>query len=112
MTRPILVAYATRRESSHEVAEAVAARLRELGHEADVRPAAEVGTLAPYGAVVIGGALLPSRPGPTTSPRPSRPSPPCRRGRSRDPGPRSISRRPSNPCFPPSIGGSVPMTPR
>ena len=61
MTRPILVAYATRRESSHEVAEAVAARLRELGHEADVRPAAEVGTLAPYGAVVIGGALYMGR---------------------------------------------------
>jgi menaquinone-dependent protoporphyrinogen oxidase len=57
MSRPVLVAYATKHESTHEVADAVAARLRELGHEADVRPASEVGTLAPYGAVVIGGAL-------------------------------------------------------
>ena len=61
MTQPVLVVYATKRESTHEVAEAVAARLRELGHEVDVRPAAEVGTLAPYAAVVIGGALYMGR---------------------------------------------------
>ena len=61
MSAPILVAYATKRESTHEVADAVAARLRERGHEADVRPAAEVGTLAPYGAVVVGGALYAGR---------------------------------------------------
>jgi menaquinone-dependent protoporphyrinogen oxidase len=61
MSRPVLVAYATKHESTHEVADAVAARLRELGHEADVRPASEVGTLAPYGAVVIGGALYAGR---------------------------------------------------
>jgi menaquinone-dependent protoporphyrinogen oxidase len=61
MSQPILVAYATKRESTHEVADAVAARLRELGHEVDVRPAAEVGTLAPYGAVVVGGALYAGR---------------------------------------------------
>ena len=61
MSQPILVAYATKRESTHEVADAVAARLRELGHEVDVRPAAEVGTLEPYGAVVLGGALYAGR---------------------------------------------------
>lgn len=61
MTQPVLVVYATKRESTHEVADAVAARLRELGHEVDVRPAAEVGTLSPYGAVVIGGALYMGR---------------------------------------------------
>jgi menaquinone-dependent protoporphyrinogen oxidase len=61
MTQPVLVVYATKRESTHEVADAVAATLRELGHEVDVRPAAEVGTLAPYAAVVIGGALYMGR---------------------------------------------------
>ena len=61
MTQPMLVVYATKRESTHEVADAVGARLRELGHEVDVRPAAEVGTLSPYGAVVIGGALYMGR---------------------------------------------------
>src|SRR5687768_9662623 len=61
MPAPILVAYATKRESSHEVADALAGRFRELGHEVDVRPAAEVGTLAPYGAVVVGGALYAGR---------------------------------------------------
>ena len=57
MSKPILVAYATKMESTHEVADTVAARLRECGEEVDVRPAAEVGTLAPYGGVVLGGGL-------------------------------------------------------
>ena len=57
MTKPILVAYATKRETTHEVADALASRMRRLGHEVDVRPAAEVGTLRPYGGVVLGGAL-------------------------------------------------------
>jgi menaquinone-dependent protoporphyrinogen oxidase len=61
MTAPVLVAYATKRESTHEVAEALAKRLREHALEVDVRPAAEVGTLAPYGAVVLGGALYAGR---------------------------------------------------
>jgi menaquinone-dependent protoporphyrinogen oxidase len=61
VSQAVLVAYATKKESTHEVAEAVAARLRDLGHDVDVRPAAEVGTLAPYGAVVVGGALYAGR---------------------------------------------------
>src|SRR5215216_3265146 len=61
MSSPILVAYATKRESTHEVAEALATRLREHDLDVDVRPAAEVGTLAPYGAVVLGGALYAGR---------------------------------------------------
>lgn len=61
MSQPVLVVYATKHESTHEVADAVAARLREHGQEVDVRPAAEVGTLAPYGAVVVGGALYMGR---------------------------------------------------
>lgn len=61
MTKPILVVYATKRESTHEVADALASRMRRLGHEVDVRPAAEVGTLRPYGAVIVGGALYMGR---------------------------------------------------
>jgi menaquinone-dependent protoporphyrinogen oxidase len=61
MSKPILVAYATKRESTHEVAETVAERLRAPGQEVDVRPAAEVGTLRPYGGVVLGGALYAGR---------------------------------------------------
>jgi menaquinone-dependent protoporphyrinogen oxidase len=61
MTQPLLVVYATKRESTHEVAEAVAARLRELDHEVDVRPAADVTSLSSYSAVVIGGALYTGR---------------------------------------------------
>jgi menaquinone-dependent protoporphyrinogen oxidase len=61
MSKPILVAYATKHESTHEVATALAARMRSRGAEVDVRPASEVGTLAPYGAVVLGGALYAGR---------------------------------------------------
>ena len=61
MSKPLLVAYATKHESTHEVADAVAVRLREHGLEAEVRPARDVGTLAPYGGVVIGGALYMGR---------------------------------------------------
>jgi menaquinone-dependent protoporphyrinogen oxidase len=61
MPKPILVAYATKHESTHEVAETLAARMRERGVEVDVRTAAEVGMLKPYGAVVLGGALYMGR---------------------------------------------------
>jgi menaquinone-dependent protoporphyrinogen oxidase len=61
MPKPILVVYATKHESTHEVATAVAARMRVRGAEVDVRPASEVGTLSPYGAVVLGGALYAGR---------------------------------------------------
>ena len=56
MRKPLLVAYATNHESTHEVAEAVAARLRERGVEAEVRPARDVETLDPYGgeSVAVG----------------------------------------------------------
>lgn len=52
-----LVAYATRYGSTRDVADAVGARLREQGLEVDVKPAAEVDSLAGYSAVVLGGAL-------------------------------------------------------
>jgi menaquinone-dependent protoporphyrinogen oxidase len=61
MNTPVLVAYATKAGSTREVADAVARTLREHGLEADVRSASEVGTLAPYGAVVLGTALYTGR---------------------------------------------------
>jgi menaquinone-dependent protoporphyrinogen oxidase len=61
MPKPILIVYATKHESTHEVATAIAVRMRIRGAEVDVRPASEVGTLSPYGAVVLGGALYAGR---------------------------------------------------
>jgi menaquinone-dependent protoporphyrinogen oxidase len=61
MNTPVLVAYATKAGSTREVAEVVARTLREHGLEVDSRPVAEVGALAPYGAVVLGAALYTGR---------------------------------------------------
>ena len=53
----VLVAYATKHGSNGEVAEAIAGVLRDRGLLVDVRPAAEVRSLAGYGAVVLGSGL-------------------------------------------------------
>ncbi len=58
MSQSVLVGYATRYGSTQEVAEAVAAALRECGFEVDVRPTREVRTLEAYGAVVLGAPLF------------------------------------------------------
>jgi menaquinone-dependent protoporphyrinogen oxidase len=57
MSTAVLVAYATRYGSTQEVAEAVAATLREGGLEVDLQPMREVGTLTGYSAVVLGAPL-------------------------------------------------------
>ena len=57
MSTAVLVGYATRYGSTQEVAEAVAATLRECGLAADIQPLREVRTLAGYSAVVLGAAL-------------------------------------------------------
>jgi menaquinone-dependent protoporphyrinogen oxidase len=57
----ILVAYATKKGSTREVAEAIAATLAEQGHGVDVRAADEVRTLDAYSGVVLGGALYTGR---------------------------------------------------
>ncbi len=54
---PVLVAYATKHGSAAEICASIAAVLREAGLEADVRPAADVRTLKPYRAVVLGSGL-------------------------------------------------------
>ncbi len=53
----VLVAYVTRHGSTREIAEAVAASLREGGIEADVQPADKVRSLEGYDAVVLGAPL-------------------------------------------------------
>jgi menaquinone-dependent protoporphyrinogen oxidase len=57
MATSILVAYATRYGSTQEVAESIAAALREGGLEADLQPMRSVKTLDAYRAVVLGAAL-------------------------------------------------------
>lgn len=52
----VLVAYATRHGSTAGIAERLAATLRAEGLSAEARPVAEVRDLAPYHAVVLGGA--------------------------------------------------------
>jgi len=57
MSTSVLVGYATRDGSTQEVAEAVAAALRECGLTVDIQLVREVRTLAGYGAVVLGAPL-------------------------------------------------------
>jgi len=57
MSDSILVTYATRYGSTQEVAEKVAATLRENGLTADVQPAKQVRTLEGYRAIVLGAPL-------------------------------------------------------
>ena len=53
----VLVAYATKKGSTAEVAERIAATLRARGLQAEVKPAAGVRDLEAYAGVVLGGAL-------------------------------------------------------
>ena len=57
MSDSILVAYATRYGSTQEVAETIAATLRERGLGVDVQPVKQVRTLHGYRAVVVGAPL-------------------------------------------------------
>jgi menaquinone-dependent protoporphyrinogen oxidase len=57
MSDSILVAYATRYGSTQEVAEAIAATLRERGLEVHTQPMRQVRSLDQYRAIVLGAAL-------------------------------------------------------
>lgn len=57
MSTLVLVGYATRYGSTQEVAEAIAAALRESGLAVDLQPMRQVRTLAGYRAVVLGAPL-------------------------------------------------------
>ena len=57
MKATVLVAYATRYGSTHEVAEVVAATLREQGLTVEMLAAREIQTLDGYSAVVLGAPL-------------------------------------------------------
>ena len=57
MSSSILVAYATKYGSTQEVAEAIAATLREGGLAVDLQLLRQVKTLEGYGAVVMGAPL-------------------------------------------------------
>jgi menaquinone-dependent protoporphyrinogen oxidase len=57
MEEKVLVAYVSTHGSTQEVAEVIAAELREQGLAVDVQPARQVRTLAGYRAVVLGAPL-------------------------------------------------------
>ena len=57
MSNSILMAYATRYGSTQEVADKIAATLRESGLTVDVQPVKQVQTLDGYRAVVLGAPL-------------------------------------------------------
>lgn len=57
MQKKILVAYVTKTGSTQEVAEKIAATLRESGLEVDILTIRNVRTLEGYGAVVLGAPL-------------------------------------------------------
>jgi menaquinone-dependent protoporphyrinogen oxidase len=57
MSTSILVAYATRYGSTQEVAESVAATLRERGLAVDIQPMRAVRTIDQYRAIVLGAPL-------------------------------------------------------
>ena len=56
-SQSILLAYASRFGSTQEVAEAIAAALREGGLEVDLQPMEEVRSLDQYAAVLLGAAI-------------------------------------------------------
>ena len=57
----VLIAYATKHGSTHEVAEFVAAHLADVGAEAHTLPAGRVRSLDEYRAVVLGAPLYMGR---------------------------------------------------
>jgi menaquinone-dependent protoporphyrinogen oxidase len=61
MPERVLVTAASRHGATEEIADAIAEVLRDAGLDVDRRPVDEVGSLDPYGAVVLGSALYMGR---------------------------------------------------
>lgn len=61
MSRSMLVAYATKRGSTREVAEAIAERMATRGFETTVSRAGDVDDVAAFDGVVLGGSLYMGR---------------------------------------------------
>lgn len=59
--RRILVSYGSKHGATAEIADAVAATLREAGLPVDVRAAGQVDSVAPYRAVILGSAVYAGR---------------------------------------------------
>jgi menaquinone-dependent protoporphyrinogen oxidase len=57
MDTQVLVAYATKRGATAEIAERIGQVLRQAGLRADVLPAERVADLSPYKAVILGSAV-------------------------------------------------------
>ncbi len=57
LAQPVLVAYASRHHGTQEMAAEIADALRAAGFEVDLRAAADVPTIEPYGAVIVGSAV-------------------------------------------------------
>jgi menaquinone-dependent protoporphyrinogen oxidase len=60
-TGPVLVVYASKHSSTAEIAKRIAAAMREVGCDAQARPAAEVDDVSGYAAVVLGSAVYAKR---------------------------------------------------
>jgi menaquinone-dependent protoporphyrinogen oxidase len=61
MEKQVLVAYATKRGATAEIAEKIGEVLREAGLAAEVLPADQVDDVTPYGAVILGSAVYVGR---------------------------------------------------
>lgn len=61
MTEHVLVAYGSKHGSTAEIAEAIAAAMREAGVDAVARPAGEVSDLTGYRAAVVGSGVYAGR---------------------------------------------------
>jgi menaquinone-dependent protoporphyrinogen oxidase len=57
LARPVLVAYASRHHGTAEIAAEIAGVLRTEGFQVDLEAAADVLTIEPYGAAIIGSAV-------------------------------------------------------
>jgi menaquinone-dependent protoporphyrinogen oxidase len=57
MHKKLLVAYATRADSTREIAKTIAQTLRDAGHEVEVHPVDDVTDLSPYQGVILGTGI-------------------------------------------------------